>query len=213
MTSLRGLYAITDHTHPHQLAQQVEQAILGGAKIIQYRDKSADHARRLTEASDILAVCQKHRVPLLINDDVALAVEIGADGVHLGVNDSSLAEARTQLDPQAIIGISCYNQLALAQQAEKAGASYIAFGRFFASSSKPQAVQADIRLLKDAKAQISCPIVAIGGITAQNGRTLIEAGADMLAVINGVFGAGNIQAAAQNINDLFEYEIPQDNPA
>jgi thiamine-phosphate pyrophosphorylase len=213
MTSLRGLYAITDHTHPHQLVQQVEQAILGGAKVIQYRDKSTDPARRLTEASDILEVCQKHHVPLLINDDIALAAEIGADGVHLGADDSSLAEARAQLGSKAIIGISCYNQLALAQQAEAAGATYVAFGRFFASSSKPQAVQADIRLLKNAKAQINCPIVAIGGITAQNGHALIEAGADMLAVIHGVFGADDIQTAAQNIHDLFEYEMPQDDPA
>ena len=208
----RGLYAITDPAlRGRRIERQVERAIAGGARVIQYRDKEADRSRQKHEALAILAVCRRHGVPLLVNDDVELARAIGADGVHLGQDDTPPERARGRLGPRAIIGVSCYNRLELAQQARAAGADYVAFGRFFASASKPRAVQAEPRLLRTARASLDCPLVAIGGITAQNGRSLIEAGADMLAVIRGVFAADDVTAAARQIGQLFT-EDPE-NPA
>jgi len=200
----RGLYAITDTSLKGKaIEQQVIQAIAGGACIIQYRDKSGDRALRLKEASALLRVCHQYKVPLLINDDVELAKQIAADGVHIGKEDAAYAHARKILGDNAIIGVSCYNQLALAEKAAAQGADYIAFGRFFQSDTKPDAKQADISLLQEAREKIPCPIVAIGGITADNGRDLVEAGADMLAVIRGIFAADDIEQAAQAINNLF----------
>lgn len=199
-----GLYAITDSgLHGDDIARQVERAIEGGARVVQYRDKSNDNARRTDEAGAILAVCRRHGVPLLINDDVELAQRIQAQGVHLGLDDVGVAEARRMLGENIIIGVSCYNRIDLARQARADGADYLAFGRFFSSESKPGAVQANPGLLEEARALFDCPLVAIGGITAQNGRPLIEAGADMLAVIRGVFAADDVSAAARSISQLF----------
>ncbi len=201
---LRGLYAITDaNLKGLNLARQVEQAILGGAQIVQYRDKSDDTARRRLEATEVLRVCRAHQKPLLINDDVHLAADIGADGVHIGKHDMNFARAREVLGSQAMIGVSCYNQLALAEDAVALGADYVAFGRFYASSSKPQATQADLQILHNARQRLDCSIVAIGGIHAWNGQALLEAGADMLAVIRGVFAADDVQSAARAISRLF----------
>jgi thiamine-phosphate pyrophosphorylase len=202
---LHGLYAITLQLEStDELLQQVEQAILGGARIIQYRNKSADEDLRHTQASDLLTLCQNHHVPLIINDDVMLARAVGADGVHLGGDDMHPPQARKILGKQALIGVSCYNHLARAIQAETEGADYIAFGSFFASQTKPKAVRAELSLLTQAKQQLSIPIVAIGGITAENGARLIQAGVDMLAVIQGVFGQPEIQVAAHEYAALFE---------
>ncbi len=201
---LRGLYAITDaNLKGLNLARQVEQAILGGAQIVQYRDKSDDTACRRLEATEVLRVCRAHQKPLLINDDVHLAADIGADGVHIGKHDMNFARARETLGSQAMIGVSCYNQLALAEDAVALGADYVAFGRFYASSSKPQATQADLQILHNARQRLDCSIVAIGGIHAWNGQALLEAGADMLAVIRGVFAADDVQSAARAISRLF----------
>jgi thiamine-phosphate pyrophosphorylase len=201
---LRGLYAITDaNLKGLNLASQVEQAILGGAQIVQYRDKSDDTVRRRHEATEVLRVCRAHQKPLLINDDVHLAADIGADGVHIGKHDMNFARARETLGSQAMIGVSCYNQLALAEDAVALGADYVAFGRFYASSSKPQATQADLQILHNARQRLDCSIVAIGGIHARNGQALLEAGADMLAVIRGVFAADDVQSAARAISRLF----------
>ena len=207
MSRLHGLYVITDSqllADDDALLLGVEAAIAGGASVVQYRDKSADQAKRLRQSRALLNLCRKHGVPLLINDDVALAVEIGADGVHLGLDDATLFEARERLGKQAIIGVSCYNQLALAQQAEQGGADYVAFGRFFSSNTKPNAVQASRELLLEAKQQIGVPIVAIGGITPENGGPLVATQADMLAVIHGVFAQADICTAAQNYTELFQ---------
>lgn len=202
---LRGLYAITDAEllAEHQLLTGVEQAILGGARVIQYRDKSADSAKRLRQASELLQLCQQHSVPLIINDDVALAAAVGADGVHLGKDDAELDKARAQLPTKALIGVSCYNDPQLAQQAAAAGADYIAFGAFFPSTTKPEAVRAEASLLQEAKQHLKIPLVAIGGITAENGTALVDAGADMLAVITGIFGQTNIQQSAAAYARLF----------
>ena len=204
----RGLYAVTDPELPAaaDLAAQVGAALAGGAVLIQYRDKSADAAQRSEQASAVLACCRVHGVPLLINDDVELAAAIGADGVHLGRDDAALAAARQRLGPRAIIGVSCYNELPRAIAAAEAGADYVAFGRFFPSRTKPRAVQADVDLLRRAKQCLSVPVAAIGGITADNGGALIVAGADLLAVIHGVFGHSDVKAAARNIAELFDDE-------
>ena len=202
---LQGLYVITDSQllSEAQLQASVEAAIFGGARIVQYRDKSNDNAKRLSQSRGLLKLCHEHDVTFLINDDVLLATEIGADGVHLGAEDASLDQARLELGERAIIGISCYNQLDLANQAQQNGADYVAFGRFFNSQTKPNAVQADVALLTQARQHITLPIVAIGGITPQNGEPLVAAGADMLAVIHGVFAEADIQTAAQNYKQLF----------
>jgi thiamine-phosphate pyrophosphorylase len=199
----RGLYVITDPALSDDLLADVEQALLGGATLVQYRNKQADSSRALEEIETLLPLCRAASVPLLINDDVELASQSGADGVHLGRDDTRLEEARNLLGDEAVIGISCYNDLERAVAMQERGASYVAFGRFFSSLTKPQAVQAEIELLHRAKQQLQVPVVAIGGITAQNGATLIEAGADLLAVIHGVFGQTDVRRASESFSALF----------
>jgi len=202
----RGLYAITDSNliAPDQMIEAVALAIQGGAMMIQYRNKGGDKSQREWEAQDLVNLCRPLGAPLIINDDVKLAPLVRAHGVHLGKEDADITEARAALGPNAIIGVSCYNELERAIAAEQAGADYVAFGSFFSSTTKPQAVQADISLLKEAKQRLKIPVVAIGGITAENGAQLIEAGADLLAVINDVFAQSDIRAAAERIARLFE---------
>jgi thiamine-phosphate pyrophosphorylase len=205
---LTGLYAITDSKLAADscasLADQVGQALEGGAAIIQYRDKGSDQQQRIAEATSLLKLCRSHTVPLIINDDLQLAAEIGADGVHLGRDDADIQQARTTLGADAIIGISCYNRLDLALDTQERGADYIAFGSFYSSTTKPLAQPADLELLCRARPKLQIPIVAIGGITPENGAPLIEAGADMLAVIHGIFGQRDIAAACSRFNTLFK---------
>ena len=198
-----GLYAITaeNHTSPQDLAKKVNAALRGGAKVIQYRAKSTRNP--LEEARLVLAECQACQVPLIINDDVELALSIGADGVHLGKDDGTIVAARNTLGAEAIIGVSCYNSVQRAVEAEALGASYVAFGRFYPSSSKPNAPCADLETLIAAKQCLHLPIVAIGGITPENGQSLIEAGADLLAVIDAVFGADDPAQASLEFKTLF----------
>lgn len=204
MTPLSGLYAITDSSlsHDNKLIPAVSEAIAGGARVIQYRDKSNDQARRLDEAKQLLQLCRQHYITLIINDDVALAAAIGADGVHLGRDDDNIDAARQQL-PAGIIGVSCYNDWQRAQAATQAGADYIAFGAFYPSTTKPDAPQAEPGLLRRVKQELNIAVVAIGGITAENGAPLIAAGADMLAVVQGVFGQPDIRQAAKQYAQLF----------
>ena len=202
----QGLYAITDSKllPTDTLLIQVESALKGGAKLLQYRDKQLKPAQRKQQAIALKTLCHQYHVPLLINDDLHLADEIQADGVHLGKQDASLQEARQLLGANAIIGISCYQQLDNALTMQQQGATYIAFGRFFPSKTKPDASPAPIALLNQAREQIKIPIIAIGGITIDNGKQLIQAGADMLAVINNLFGdVEQIQTKAQHYNQLF----------
>ncbi len=205
--NLSGLYAITpEHPDPGAaLPDQVEQAILGGARVVQYRDKSGD-GRRLAEACSLLGVCRRHGVPLIVNDNVELAAAIGADGIHLGRDDMEPAAARLRLGSGVLIGISCYNRLENAERAQALGADYVAFGRFFPSTSKPGAVPADLELLQRARATLRLPLVAIGGINPQNGGPLVAAGADMLAVIDALFGAADIRTTALAFAELFPKE-------
>ncbi len=204
-TPLSGLYAITDSklTPGDALLPAVAAALRGGARIIQYRDKGQDSARRHTEAAALNTLCQAHDALLIVNDDAQLAAAIGAAGVHLGRDDTALSDARRLLGPEAIIGVSCYNQLARAQSAAALGADYVAFGRFFPSLTKPDAQAATPELLQAARRTLKLPLVAIGGITPDNGRLLLAAGADMLAVIHGVFGQADIEAAAHRFAELF----------
>ena len=197
----RGLYAITDGPRP-DLHAAVEGALTGGAAIVQYRDKSGDSDRRRAEAAGLLAVCRRFGVPLIINDDVELAATIGADGVHLGEHDGDIDAARTRLGATAIIGVSCYDSLDRARQLAAAGADYLAFGAFFPSPTKPLARRAHTGLLRDATS-LGLPLVAIGGITPDNALPLIEAGADFVAAISGVFAAPDSSAAARRYANLF----------
>jgi thiamine-phosphate pyrophosphorylase len=208
--ALHGLYAITDpQLCPDEtLLAQVEQALDGGCRLIQFRDKRPDRAIRRSLAERLLATCRRHQALLIINDDVQLCREIGAHGVHLGKDDPNPTVARSQLGDAALIGVSCYNRLDLARRAAEQGVDYVAFGRFFPSRSKPNAVQAEPQLLRQARAAIDLPLVAIGGITPENGAPLIAAGADMLAVIHGVFGQPDIGAASRRLCELFTTAKP-----
>jgi len=202
---IRGLYAITPITsdNEEQAFENVVAAIRGGAQFIQYRDKVHDQATRRRIGHRLLMLCKEHEAYLIINDDIALCQAINADGVHLGKDDSHLIHARQQLGETKIIGVSCYNQLQLAVQAQQNGADYVAFGCFFNSSTKPQATSAPVTLLTEAKACLTLPIVAIGGITVDNGQQLISAGADALAVINGVFTMDDIEFTARKFSYYF----------
>ncbi len=204
--ALRGLYAITPEPadDDRDLLAKVAEAIAGGARLIQYRAKGLTPERRHAEAAALLALCRRADVPLIINDDIELALAVGAAGVHLGRDDADPATARARLRADAIIGVSCYDRLDLALAAARAGADYCAFGSFYPSTVKPHAVRPTPSLLTRARAQLSVPLVAIGGITPQNGRLLIAAGADWLAVITGVFAAPDITAAARAYSQLFE---------
>lgn len=202
---LSGLYAITpESADTENLLSLIKQALEGGARLVQYRNKSQDVALRHEQASELLTLCRRYHVPLIINDDVRLADLTGADGVHLGKEDGDVREARVILGPDKIIGVSCYNDLQCAVKAEAEGADYIAFGSFFASPTKPAAVTAPLTLLHEAKQCIQIPVVAIGGIDADNAGTLIEAGANAVAVISALFDSADIRAAASRLAVLFE---------
>lgn len=199
------LYAITDsHLLPGaRLLEGVEAALLGGCRWVQYRDKSADKHRRLAEAGALLELCRAYGARLIINDDTTLAAAIGASGVHLGQDDANPRVARAQLGSEAIVGVTCHNSLHLARRAMADGASYLAFGRFFPSSTKPQAPPAPLSLLREARRELGdLPLVAIGGITLDNAPELIAAGADLLAVCQGLFGAEDIAARSRAFNQL-----------
>jgi len=200
----RGLYAITqaDGKSSEAVIEQISSAIKGGAAVIQYRDKSSVDLDRLYLAKRLLSICKQHKVPLIINDDADLALQIGADGVHIGKDDGGITQAREKLGSNAIIGLSCYDDLTLSLQAQSNGADYVAFGRFFPSNSKPLALPAHLETLQQAKKKINIPIVAIGGILPENGGQLLDAGANVLAVIDGLF-ASNPEQSAKTYLKLF----------
>ena len=190
---LRGLYAITDsQLLAGKWVPYIEAALDGGLTLLQYRDKSSDEARRLREAEALRDMCARYNAHLIINDDAELAARLGV-GVHLGQTDGPLTPARALLGRQAIIGSTCHSQIELGEQAAKEGASYVAFGRFFNSSTKPGAPTATLDVLDEARARIKLPICVIGGITLDNAAPLIDHGADLLAVVHGLFGAESPQ--------------------
>lgn len=202
---LHGLYAITDPLLcGAAIIERVAAALDGGARVIQYRDKSADDQRRLAEASALACLCRQRQALFIVNDDIELAAAAAANGVHLGRDDGLISAARARLGDQAIIGVSCYAELDRAQQAKDQGADYLAFGRFFPSHSKPDASPAEPQLLSQARRRFTLPLVAIGGVTPENGRLLIQAGADLLAVIQAVFGQADVAAACRAFQPLFK---------
>ena len=202
---INGLYAITPElTDTASLVAITKQVITGGARLVQYRSKTTETALCLEQAQSLAHLCRKFGIPLIINDYLDLAIEVGADGVHLGREDSPLSEARRVLGDEKIIGISCYNRLEYAVEAERQGADYVAFGAFFASTTKPGAVPASLNLLRQAKQKLQVPIVAIGGITSDNAVALISEGAHAVAASNALFGARDARSAAAKFSCLFE---------
>ncbi len=202
--TIKGLYAITpDELNTAELLHKVRFALQGGARVLQYRNKSASPSLQLQQAQALRALTREFNVAFIVNDDAQLAAQVDADGVHLGGDDGSVAAARALLGNAKIIGVSCYNRAPLAVEAVRQGADYVAFGAFFSSSVKPDAVKADVALLQTAKSELQVPIVAIGGISQQNGAELVAAGADALAVISALWNAADIQASAQKFSTLF----------
>jgi len=202
--AIKGLYALTpDSPNTADLLQRVRLALSGGVEVLQYRNKIADDDLRLLQAHALRDITREAGVTFIINDDAQLAAAVGADGVHLGATDGEIKTARALLGNNKLIGVSCYNQLAMARSAVLAGADYVAFGAFYASTVKPDAAVATVELLREAHSELSVPVVAIGGIDANNGAALVSAGADALAVISAVFDAADIQLAAQNLAKLF----------
>jgi thiamine-phosphate pyrophosphorylase len=204
-SKIAGLYAIADtrYLDDTRLIPAVRAAIAGGARIVQYRDKDGDPSQREKQARALAALCAETNTLFIVNDDVALTKQVAAAGVHLGRDDVALAEARAVLGARSIIGVSCYNELACAQRAQAQGADYVAFGSFFPSRTKPNAVRADLQLLKQAREVLHVPIVAIGGITPDNAKPLIAAGVSAIAVIDGLFGAAGTRGAAARYTALF----------
>ena len=205
---IHGLYAITDPTliPDRRLLPAAEAALRGGARLLQYRDKTASSAQRRQRASQLQALCRKHSALFLVNDDPTLAADIDADGVHIGQSDGGIARARQLLGPDKIIGVTCHSNLILAEQAADAGADYVAFGRFFPSRTKPQAPPADPLILDQARQRLTIPLVAIGGVDADNGCQLLAQGADALAVIHALFSHQSpeqIEQAARRLAALF----------
>ncbi len=207
----RGLYAVTDGPRP-DLLDVVAQALAGGARVVQYRDDTDDHLRRRAEAAGLKALCHRHGALLIVDADVALAREVAADGVHLGPDHADPASARRELDAHAIIGVSCLASLERATAAAATGASYVSFGAFFKSPTKPLAGRAPIDLLRQTAA-LGIPRVAIGGITPDNGRLLVDAGADFIAAVSAIFGAADVRAAARRFTDLYSIDRDHGMPA
>jgi len=201
---IKGLYAITpDMADLNSLIQKTQSAIEGGAFMVQYRSKIHDRAVKMQQCAAILRLCREYDVPCIVNDDVEMCHILEADGVHLGEKDDNIAEVRRILGEDAIIGSSCYDQLNRAKQAQKEGASYVAFGAVFPTPTKPNAPRATLELLREAKSQIHIPIVAIGGITVNNAHDVIEAGVDAIAVITSLFEAKTIKETAETFLKMF----------
>ncbi len=206
---LKGLYAITDENliTEENFEQTVELALQGGTKIIQYRDKSNNHKKRLQQSSILQSLCKKHNATCIINDDIDLAKSVNADGVHLGKDDASISHARQILGKNSIIGVSCYNSLDAAIEAEKNGADYVAFGAMFSSPTKPNARIAKLALITQAKQKLNVPVCTIGGITINNIHQLTEQGADMTAVISSLFSSDDIKKTADAFSQHFRKQF------
>ena len=214
---IRGVYAITpDEPRTVSLTSQVSEALAGGVRLLQYRNKLADKFLARDQASTLRKLTDDAGALLIINDDIELALTVSADGVHLGRDDGRIDGAFVDIDSlrrrasrtaprngHFLVGISCYNEMDAARAAVAAGADYIAFGSFFPSPTKPHAARAELSLIGQAKREFSLPVVAIGGITVENTPQLVAAGADAVAVISSLFDANNIRSRAQILSLLF----------
>jgi len=205
---IKGLYAITpDSADLNTLIQKTKSAIEGGAFMVQYRSKIQDRDVKMQQCAAILRLCREYEIPCIVNDDVDMCRILEADGVHLGEKDDNIAEVRHILGEDAIIGSSCYDQLDRAKSAQKEGASYVAFGAMFPTSTKPNAPRATLALLKEAKREIQIPIVAIGGITVNNAHDVIKTGIDAIAVITSLYEAKSIKETAETFAKMFQIKI------
>lgn len=200
MARLRGLYAITpDWSDTARLLEVTEAILAGGCRLLQYRHKTATAALRRVQVTALRGLTERSGARLIVNDDLGLALEARADGVHLGADDGDLAETRQRLGAEAILGASCYQSLAAARRAAAAGVDYVAFGSFFPSASKPSAARADPALIGAAKAELPLPVAGIGGITAANAATLVAAGADLLAVLSALYDAPDPERTSRDL--------------
>lgn len=201
---MRGLYLVTPNwDDTARLLDRTEQALAAGVTLLQYRHKSASPALRREQAGALLALSRRHGCPFIVNDFVDLCEDIGADGVHLGGTDASVAEVRARLGADKIIGASCYGELALAHAAQEGGASYVAFGGFYPSAVKVYPVTTAPEIVTRAKAALTLPVVVIGGMTVDNAAPLAARGADMVAAITSVYQASDIGAAVRGFRSLF----------
>lgn len=201
---IKGIYAITDcdNHKPVEMLDKTEKLLNGGIALLQYRDKKNNYETKIQLANKLKQLCSHYNVPLIINDDIRIAKQVSAEGVHLGNDDESIKNARRVLGP-VIIGKSCYNKLENAGLAIRQGASYIAYGAFFQSATKPQAVTALPGIIKESKSLFDSPVVAIGGITIRNAEVLIDSGADMLAICRGLYETSDISITVKEFNKLF----------
>lgn len=202
---LRGLYAVTpaDNLLP-RLSALVGLALEGGARLVQYRNKEAPMPLKRSQAAELLRICHAHDARLIVNDDVWLAIEIGADGVHLGRDDADPVMARQALGPKRLLGVSCYGDVERAVAAEAAGADYVAVGSLFPSATKPNATRASLELITEIKRRVKVPVAAIGGIKLENAPAVLAAGADMVAVVSDLFDAMDIKGRAAAFQKLFD---------
>ena len=204
-STIAGLYAITpDLEDTARLCQMVEAIILGGASVVQYRNKVANKALRFAQASALLPICRQHQIPFIINDHLDLFLALDADGLHIGGDDGDIRATKQHIGQNKLLGVSCYTDFANAEKAEKAGADYVAFGACFPSNTKPHAPRAELSLFTQAKA-LSVPAVAIGGITLENADSVIKAGASAIAVIGELFNRNleETKTVAQQFSSLF----------
>lgn len=204
MLTIEGLYAITPETPDTEgLLSRMRQALLGGTRVVQYRAKKLPAKVQEAQARELRRLCRAFSAAFIVNDSIELALKVDADGVHLGKDDLSIREARKRLGQRALLGISCYDRLDSALAAAREGADYVAFGSFFPSTTKPNAVRAPISLIQDAKRLLAPPVVAIGGITLDNAAQLTRVGADAVAVLSALFDAPDIEACARGFSQLF----------
>lgn len=204
-SKIAGLYAITpDLEDTARLCQMVEASILGGASVVQYRNKVANEALRFAQASALLTICLQYQIPFIVNDHLDLFLALDADGIHIGGDDGDIRATKERVGEQKILGVSCYTDFANAEKAEKAGADYVAFGACFPSNTKPHAPRAELSLFTQAKA-LSIPAVAIGGITLENADSVVKAGASAIAVIGELFNRNleETKTVAQQFSSLF----------
>lgn len=201
---MNGLYIVTpDWDDTKKLVEVTEQALRGGAEIVQYRHKTADEVLRKEQARELMSLCCRYRKPFIINDHVELALEVGADGIHVGGTDAAIAEVRKAVGPTKIVGASCYGDLELAKAAHAAGASYVAFGGFYPSRVKKYPVTTPVEIIAQSHAAVPLPLVVIGGMTPENSAPLVAAGADMVAAISSVYMDEDPEAAARKFAELF----------
>jgi thiamine-phosphate pyrophosphorylase len=200
--TVAGLYAVTpDEPDTVRLLRLVDAAVAGGAQLVQYRNKTASPRVRIEQARALMRICRHASVPLIVNDHPDIAAEVDADGIHLGRDDGDVAAARARF-PKALLGVSCYDDIARALEAKRLGADYVAFGRFFPSVTKPGTIRATLALVAQARQEVRLPIVAIGGITLENAPPLLAAGVDALAVISALFGSADVRDTASRFAAL-----------